>query len=64
LLMPIHWGLFDLAFHHWKQPIETCSQRKTSSCGPRNSALRLRLGKVTQQTPAQEAPVILEMMSE
>lgn len=22
LLMPIHWGLFDLARHHWRQPIE------------------------------------------
>jgi L-ascorbate metabolism protein UlaG (beta-lactamase superfamily) len=22
LLMPVHWGLFDLALHHWKQPIE------------------------------------------
>jgi L-ascorbate metabolism protein UlaG (beta-lactamase superfamily) len=22
LFMPIHWGLFDLALHHWKQPIE------------------------------------------
>jgi L-ascorbate metabolism protein UlaG (beta-lactamase superfamily) len=22
LLMPIHWGLFDLALHHWKEPIE------------------------------------------
>jgi L-ascorbate metabolism protein UlaG (beta-lactamase superfamily) len=22
LLMPIHWGLFDLALHPWKQPIE------------------------------------------
>jgi L-ascorbate metabolism protein UlaG (beta-lactamase superfamily) len=22
LLMPIHWGLFDLALHRWKQPIE------------------------------------------
>jgi hypothetical protein len=21
--MPIHWGLFDLALHHWRQPIET-----------------------------------------
>ncbi len=21
LLMPIHWGLFDLALHYWKQPI-------------------------------------------
>ena len=25
LLMPIHWGLFDLAFHPWRQPIETVS---------------------------------------
>jgi L-ascorbate metabolism protein UlaG (beta-lactamase superfamily) len=23
LLMPIHWGLFDLALHHWLQPIES-----------------------------------------
>jgi L-ascorbate metabolism protein UlaG (beta-lactamase superfamily) len=23
LLMPIHWGLFDLALHPWKQPIES-----------------------------------------
>jgi L-ascorbate metabolism protein UlaG (beta-lactamase superfamily) len=22
LMMPIHWGLFDLALHPWKQPIE------------------------------------------
>jgi L-ascorbate metabolism protein UlaG (beta-lactamase superfamily) len=22
LLMPIHWGLFNLALHHWRQPIE------------------------------------------
>jgi hypothetical protein len=21
LLMPIHWGLFDLALHAWRQPI-------------------------------------------
>ncbi len=26
LLMPIHWGLFDLARHHWSQPIETISR--------------------------------------
>jgi L-ascorbate metabolism protein UlaG (beta-lactamase superfamily) len=27
LLMPIHWGLFDLAFHYWTQPIEkVCAQ--------------------------------------
>jgi L-ascorbate metabolism protein UlaG (beta-lactamase superfamily) len=25
LLMPIHWGLFDLALHHWLQPIEFTS---------------------------------------
>jgi len=25
LLMPIHWGLFDLALHPWQQPIETIS---------------------------------------
>lgn len=22
LLIPIHWGVFDLAIHHWTQPIE------------------------------------------
>jgi hypothetical protein len=22
LLMPIHWGLFDLALHSWRHPIE------------------------------------------
>ncbi len=25
LLMPIHWGLFDLALHAWRQPIERIS---------------------------------------
>jgi L-ascorbate metabolism protein UlaG (beta-lactamase superfamily) len=25
LLMPIHWGLFDLALHAWRQPIERVS---------------------------------------
>ena len=25
LLMPIHWGLFDLALHSWQQPIESIS---------------------------------------
>ncbi len=24
LMMPIHWGLFDLALHAWRQPIERC----------------------------------------
>ena len=28
LLMPIHWGLFDLALHPWKQPIEQISAVK------------------------------------
>jgi L-ascorbate metabolism protein UlaG (beta-lactamase superfamily) len=23
LLMPVHWGLFDLALHPWRQPIES-----------------------------------------
>ena len=26
LLMPIHWGLFDLALHAWQQPIEQLSE--------------------------------------
>ena len=26
LLMPIHWGLFDLALHGWRQPIERLRQ--------------------------------------
>ncbi len=25
LLMPIHWGLFDLALHYWTQPIQSVS---------------------------------------
>jgi L-ascorbate metabolism protein UlaG (beta-lactamase superfamily) len=29
LLMPIHWGLFDLALHHWRQPIENIFAVKT-----------------------------------
>jgi hypothetical protein len=28
LLMPIHWGLFDLALHHWTQPIESVFAEK------------------------------------
>ena len=32
LLMPIHWGLFDLALHAWRQPIERiCSVAKDSA---------------------------------
>lgn len=26
LLMPIHWGLFDLALHHWTEPIAEISE--------------------------------------
>jgi hypothetical protein len=26
LLMPIHWGLFNLALHAWRQPIERLTQ--------------------------------------
>jgi L-ascorbate metabolism protein UlaG (beta-lactamase superfamily) len=26
LLMPVHWGLFDLALHGWRQPIERITQ--------------------------------------
>jgi hypothetical protein len=26
MLMPIHWGLFDLALHGWRQPIERITQ--------------------------------------
>jgi L-ascorbate metabolism protein UlaG (beta-lactamase superfamily) len=30
LLMPIHWGLFNLALHAWRSPIETLTQRAQS----------------------------------
>jgi hypothetical protein len=26
LLMPIHWGLFNLALHAWRQPIERLTE--------------------------------------
>jgi hypothetical protein len=26
LLMPIHWGLFDLALHGWRQPMERMTE--------------------------------------
>jgi L-ascorbate metabolism protein UlaG (beta-lactamase superfamily) len=28
-LMPIHWGKFDLALHHWKEPIQRLSNQMT-----------------------------------
>jgi L-ascorbate metabolism protein UlaG (beta-lactamase superfamily) len=31
LLMPIHWGLFDLAMHGWRQPIERITQLADST---------------------------------
>jgi L-ascorbate metabolism protein UlaG (beta-lactamase superfamily) len=35
LLMPIHWGLFDLALHAWRQPIERiCSVAQESADVP------------------------------
>ncbi|GGA55612.1 MBL fold metallo-hydrolase [Edaphobacter acidisoli] len=41
LLMPIHWGLFNLALHPWTQPIETIS-----------SAADLKLWSPTPGTPS------------
>ncbi len=29
LLMPIHWGLFDLALHAWREPIQTMEELAT-----------------------------------
>jgi hypothetical protein len=26
LLMPVHWGLFNLALHGWRQPMERISE--------------------------------------
>jgi L-ascorbate metabolism protein UlaG (beta-lactamase superfamily) len=31
LLMPIHWGLFDLALHAWRQPIERVTELADNS---------------------------------
>jgi len=31
LLMPIHWGLFDLALHAWRQPIERLTENANQS---------------------------------
>jgi L-ascorbate metabolism protein UlaG (beta-lactamase superfamily) len=31
LLMPIHWGLFDLALHAWRQPIQRISELAAQS---------------------------------
>ena len=39
LLMPIHWGLFDLALHPWNEPIEFSSARTASSSGRQRRAI-------------------------
>ncbi len=56
LMMPIHWGLFDLALHAWRQPIERllemadgegdqgCGRR--SRGGRRRWCGRLRSGRI------------------
>jgi hypothetical protein len=31
LLMPIHWGLFNLALHAWRQPIERITELADST---------------------------------
>ena len=30
-LVPIHWGLFDLAAHGWNEPVERVLQRKRAT---------------------------------
>jgi L-ascorbate metabolism protein UlaG (beta-lactamase superfamily) len=45
LLMPIHWGLFDLALHPWKQPIESVS-----------AVSDLKLWSPTPGTPTEVTP--------
>ena len=45
LMMPIHWGLFDLALHAWRQPIERCWSWRGSEglgCGLRSRGGRRR----------------------
>ena len=48
LLMPIHWGLFDLALHSWRQPIE----RLLELAGER----RLPLWSPTPGSPTEVIP--------
>ena len=35
LLMPIHWGLFNLALHAWQQPIERLLELETDAAATR-----------------------------
>jgi L-ascorbate metabolism protein UlaG (beta-lactamase superfamily) len=55
LLMPIHWGLFDLALHAWRQPIK----RLTELAG----AEGLKLWSPEPGLPAEVAPGV-ELRSE
>ena len=49
LLLPIHWGLFNLAFHPWREPIE----RLLRIAETRNISLHLpRPGIPTEVTDA------------
>ena len=44
-MMPIHWGLFDLALHAWRQPIERMLElagERGISCGLRSRGGLLR----------------------
>jgi L-ascorbate metabolism protein UlaG (beta-lactamase superfamily) len=44
LLMPIHWGLFDLALHSWRQPIERMTELADS--------IRIKLWSPTPGVPS------------
>jgi L-ascorbate metabolism protein UlaG (beta-lactamase superfamily) len=48
LLMPIHWGLFDLALHAWRQPIERLIEIAGES--------QLKLWAPTPGTPTEVLP--------
>lgn len=48
LLMPVHWGLFDLALHAWRQPIQQLTELATQS--------GLKLWSPTPGTPTEVVP--------
>lgn len=56
LLMPIHWGLFDLALHAWRQPMERMLELAAADSG-------LRLFSPTPGTPT-EARAGVEVRSD
>jgi len=45
-LLASHWGLFDLAPHHWRQPIENMFAVQDPKLWSPNPALRMRLFKI------------------